>query len=75
MGQPPKQTTMDRAHRVYDIIADAPGVTAGEVARGLGTFPSVVKNSLITMERDGLYVSEAAGGRLYTFEYAGVVGV
>jgi len=71
VGRLSAERAAEQARRVYDVIVDCPGVTAGDVGRGLGVPSIVVKNMLIAMERLGLYVSEDAYGGLYPFEYCG----
>jgi len=59
--------TYEFVKEIYDLIVDCPGVSVGDISRGLGVSVARVKNGLIALDRYGLYVSEK-DGRLYPFE-------
>jgi len=61
----------ERLEAAWRVVVDRPGVSAWELAKGLGLRMGLVTSILVTMENNGYLLSEDGDGGLYPFERRG----
>jgi len=56
-----------QAQQLYDLICAQPGISKTALAKTLGTYRSNIDHRLLTLESQGLLVSEDEYSNLYPF--------